>query len=83
MPSLLAARRIAANPHATFYSVAAVGLAAVGLAYLGCTVAVGHQPITRSDLAGPGNAVAAPRRGVGHDRRRIQRTVEPLLSRAP
>jgi len=40
VPSLLAARRIAENPQATFYSVAAVGLAAVGLAYLSCTVAI-------------------------------------------
>ena len=48
VPSLLAARRIAENPQATFYSVAAVGLAAVALAYIGCTVAV-NAP---ADVAG-------------------------------
>ena len=47
VPSLLAARRIAANPQATFYSVAAVGLAAVALAYIGCSVAV-NSPLNTS-----------------------------------
>jgi ABC-type antimicrobial peptide transport system permease subunit len=47
VPSLLAARRIADNPRATFYSVAAVGLAAIALAYLGCTVAA--RPNTPAD----------------------------------
>jgi len=59
VPSLLAARRIADNPQATFYSVAAVGLAAVGLAYLGCTVAV-NAPSTVPD--GPWRG--SPRPGV-------------------
>ena len=53
MPSLLAARRIAENPQATFYSVAAVGLAAVALAYLGCTVAVNAPPNTSGEPDGP------------------------------
>ncbi len=44
VPSLLAARRIAADPNATFYSVAAVGLATIALTYLGCTVAVTSAP---------------------------------------
>jgi hypothetical protein len=80
VPSLLAARRIAQNPQATFSSVVAVGLAAVGLAYIGCTVAVGAQPNTSGDLAGPWNASIRP--GVvsvmtgGVPRA----TIEPLLS---
>jgi len=53
VPSLLAARRIAQNPQATFYSAVAVGLAAIGLAYIGCTVAVGFQPNTSGNLDGP------------------------------
>lgn len=52
VPSLLAARRIAANPQATFYSVAAVGLAAVALAYVGCTAAVSPTPDTSGALTG-------------------------------
>ena len=60
VPSLLAARRIADNPQASFYSVAAVGLAAVGLAYIGCTVAVGPQPNTSGDLAGPWTSSLRP-----------------------
>ncbi len=62
VPSLLAARRIAENPHATFYSVAAVGLAAVGLAYLGCTVAVNAPPNTSGVPDGPW--IASQRPGV-------------------
>ena len=52
VPSLLAARRIAENPQATFLSVAAVGLAATALAYLGCTVVA--QPNTRQAWTGRG-----------------------------
>ncbi|MGE5828854.1 MAG: FtsX-like permease family protein [Micromonosporaceae bacterium] len=62
VPSLLAARRIAANPQATFYSVAAVGLAAAGLAYLGCTVAIAPAPIV--SVAGDGAWNASLRPGV-------------------
>jgi ABC-type antimicrobial peptide transport system permease subunit len=60
VPSLLAARRIADNPQASFASVAAVGLAALALAYVGCTVAVGAQPNTSGDLAGPWHAAMRP-----------------------
>ncbi len=79
VPSLLAARRIADNPQATFYSVAAVGLAAVGLAYVACTVAVAPKPNTSGDR-GPWNeslrpgVVAVMTGGVPRE------TVEPLLS---
>ena len=59
VPSLLAARRIAADPYATFYSVAVVGLAAVALAYVGCTVAASSsRPLGRPD--GPWNARLRP-----------------------
>jgi hypothetical protein len=57
VPSLLAARRIAHNPQATFSSVAAVGLAAVGLTYLGCTVATNASDVpdgTRNGSLRPG-----------------------------
>jgi hypothetical protein len=52
VPSLLAARRIADNPQGTFYSVSAVGLAAVALAYVGCTVAVAGPANTSGTLDG-------------------------------
>lgn len=39
LPSLLAARRIVADPWASATSIAAVGLATVALTYFGCTVA--------------------------------------------
>ena len=70
VPSLLAARRIAENPQATFYSVAAVGLAAIALAYIGCTVAVNAPPDRLGRAGRAVERVTAPRRGVGHDRRR-------------
>lgn len=54
LPSLLAARRIAADPNATFYSVVAVGLATIGLTYVGCTVAVTSAP------DGPGTSRLRP-----------------------
>jgi hypothetical protein len=57
VPSLLAARRIAANPQATFLSVVAVGLAATALAYLGCTAAISAPPDTSND---PGSPVPRP-----------------------
>ena len=60
VPSLLAARRIAENPQATFYSVAAVGLAAVGLAYLGCTVSINAAPTTAGVPAGGWNGSLRP-----------------------
>jgi ABC-type antimicrobial peptide transport system permease subunit len=60
VPSLLAARRIADNPQATFYSVAAVGLAAVALAYIGCTVAVNAPPNTSGDPGAPWNGSLRP-----------------------
>ncbi|WBB70055.1 FtsX-like permease family protein [Micromonospora sp. WMMD812] len=80
VPSLLAARRIAENPQATFYSVAAVGLAALGLAYLSCTVAITAGPNTSGDLDGPWTASMRPgvvsvmTGGVSTE------TVQPLLS---
>jgi hypothetical protein len=79
VPSLLAARRIADNPQATFYSVAAVGLAAVALAYIGCTVAV-NTPPNPSGVIPPFDGPARPgvvsvvTGGVP------AATVEPLLS---
>lgn len=60
VPSLLAARRIAANPQGMFLSVAAVGLAATALAYVGCTVAVNAQPHTSGSLDGPWNGSLRP-----------------------
>jgi hypothetical protein len=60
VPSLLAARRIADNPQATFYSVAAVGMAAVTLAYIGCTVAVNWPPNPSGDLTAPWDASMRP-----------------------
>nr|MDT0663495.1 ABC transporter permease [Micromonospora sp. DSM 115978] len=60
VPSLLAARRIAESPRATFYSVAAVGLAAVALAYLGATVAAAPRPYLSGDPAEPWNAPLRP-----------------------
>ena len=80
VPSLLAARRIAENPQATFYSVAAVGLAAVALAYIGCTVAVSGQPATSGEVTPRGfeglrpGVVSVMTGGVP------VATVEPLLS---
>jgi hypothetical protein len=59
VPSLLAARRIAHNPQATFYSVTAVGLAAVALAYVGCTVSVNSPPITAAG-EGPWHTMLRP-----------------------
>jgi FtsX-like permease family len=44
VPSLLAARRIASDPYATFRGVAAVGLAAAALAYLGSAVPTAGPP---------------------------------------
>ena len=80
VPSLLAARRIAQNPQATFYSSVAVGLAAVGLAYIGCTVSAGYQPDKSGELRGylysslrPG-VVSVTTGGVP------AATVEPLLT---
>jgi hypothetical protein len=60
LPSLLAARRIADNPQGAFLSVAAVGLAATALAYLGCTVAVNAQPDTSGGADGPWNGSLRP-----------------------
>lgn len=81
VPGLLAARRIAENPQATFYSVAAVGLAAVALAYIGSTVAVSSPPpSTSGNPSGPWNSALRPgvvsvmTGGVPIE------TVEPLLS---
>ena len=80
VPSLLAARRIAQNPQATFYSAVAVGLAAIGLAYIGCTVAIGFQPNTSGNLDGPlytslrPGVVSVTTGGVPVS------TIEPLLS---
>ena len=70
VPSLLAARRIAENPQATFYSVAAVGLAAVALG-LHRLHGRGQRPANRVGRAWTAvRRAAAPRRRVGHDRRR-------------
>ncbi len=80
VPSLLAARRIADNPQATFYSVAAVGLAAVALAYIGCTVAVTSQPNTSGDLTGPWNGSLRPGVVSVMTGGVPKATVEPLLS---
>jgi hypothetical protein len=80
VPSLLAARRIAANPQGTFYSVAAVGLAALGLAYIGCTATASTQPTASSDPTGPlggrlrPGVVSVMTGGVSTE------TVQPLLS---
>ena len=77
VPSLLAARRIADNPQATFLSVAAVGLAATALAYVGCTAAaVSSAPNTSGNPDGslrPG-VVSIMTGGVPAT------VVEPLLS---
>jgi hypothetical protein len=55
VPSLLAARRIAFDPYATFRGVAAVGLAAAALAYLGSAVpTLGPPPGSGAVRLGPG-----------------------------
>jgi hypothetical protein len=59
VPSLLAARRICDNPQATFNSVAVVALAAIGLAYVGCTAAI-NAPPTSSAPDSPWNAPLRP-----------------------
>jgi hypothetical protein len=77
VPSLLAARRIADSPQSAFASVAAVGLAAIALAYVGCTVAVARGPGVAADRMGfpmrPG-VVTVMTGGVP------RATVEPLLT---
>jgi hypothetical protein len=80
VPGLLAARRIAENPQATFYSVAAVGLSAVGLVYVACTVAAAAQPDPPRDLAGPWNGSLRPGVVVVMTGGVSTATVEPLLS---
>ncbi len=85
VPSLLAARRIADNPQATFYSVSAVGLAAVALAYIGCTVAVNAPPNPSGAVIPPFDGPARPgvvsvMTGVQPPGRVPAATVEPLLS---
>ena len=80
VPSLLAARRIADNPQATFYSVAAVGLAAVALAYIGATVAVVSPPNTSGELSGPLGGQLRPGVVTVMTGGVPRATVEPLLS---
>jgi hypothetical protein len=74
VPALLAARRIAADPYATFRGVAAVGLAAAALAYLGSAVSTGGPPEGSRALRLPPGVVHVMTGGVSLTQ------VEPLIT---